>query len=145
MQSKINVISKKIIFKIFFFWLSMVKLKKTLDSLFNCLLWKNSSLYLQNFRFFWFFSIWTLSPACISISPGINKKIHNHKGWLILGCSGSRGMRQTFSCLSKLGGTTNLMRLFFGHVLILPSVYSYLTFCRWSGVRVKVSLSQDFF
>ena len=34
----------------------------------------------------------------------------------ILGCSASRGMRQTFSCLSKLGRTTNLIRLLFGHV-----------------------------
>ena len=25
----------------------------------------------------------------------------------LLGCSASRRMRQTFSCLSKLGGTTN--------------------------------------
>ena len=32
------------------------------------------------------------------------------------GCSASRGMKQTFSCLSKLGGTTNLIRLLFGHV-----------------------------
>ena len=34
----------------------------------------------------------------------------------LLGCSASRGMRQTFAGLSKLGGTTNLMRLLFGHV-----------------------------
>ena len=34
----------------------------------------------------------------------------------ILGCSDSRGMRQTFSCLSKLGGTNNLIRLLFGRV-----------------------------
>ena len=34
----------------------------------------------------------------------------------VLGCSASRGMRQTFSCLSKLEGTTNLIRLLFGHV-----------------------------
>ena len=35
---------------------------------------------------------------------------------ILLGCSVSRGMQQTFSCLSKLGGTTNLIRLLFGHV-----------------------------
>ena len=34
----------------------------------------------------------------------------------LLGCSASRGRRQTFSCLSKLGGTTNLIRLLFGPV-----------------------------
>ena len=34
----------------------------------------------------------------------------------ILGCFASRGMRQTFSCLSKLGGTTNLTRFLFGHI-----------------------------
>ena len=34
----------------------------------------------------------------------------------ILGCSDSRGMRQTFSCLSKVEGMTNLIRLLFGHV-----------------------------
>ena len=35
---------------------------------------------------------------------------------LLLGCSVSRGMRQTFSCFSKLGGTTSLIRLLLGHV-----------------------------
>ena len=35
---------------------------------------------------------------------------------LLLECSASRGMRQTFSCLSKLEGTTNLTRFLFGHV-----------------------------
>ena len=35
---------------------------------------------------------------------------------ILLGCSASRGLRQTFSCLSKLGGTTNLIRPLFGHV-----------------------------
>ena len=34
----------------------------------------------------------------------------------LLGCSASRGMRQTFSCLSNLGGATNLIRQLFGHV-----------------------------
>ena len=33
-----------------------------------------------------------------------------------LGDSVSRGIRQTFSCLSKLGGTTYLIRFLFGHV-----------------------------
>ena len=33
----------------------------------------------------------------------------------LLGCSASRGMKQTFSCLSKLGGTTNLTRFLFAH------------------------------
>ena len=34
----------------------------------------------------------------------------------LLGFSASRLMRQIFSRLSKLGGTTNLIRLLFGHV-----------------------------
>ena len=34
----------------------------------------------------------------------------------LLGCSATRGMRQTFYCLSKLGGMTHLIRLLFGHV-----------------------------
>ena len=34
----------------------------------------------------------------------------------LLVCSASRGMRRTFSCLTKLGGTTNLIRLLFGNV-----------------------------
>ena len=35
---------------------------------------------------------------------------------LLLGRSASREMRQTFSSLSKLGGTTNLIQFLFGHV-----------------------------
>ena len=35
--------------------------------------------------------------------------------FLLLESSASRGMRQIFSCLSKLGGATNLIRLLFGH------------------------------
>ena len=42
----------------------------------------------------------------------VKKIIHKD----IPGCSASRGMRQTFSCLSKLVGTTNLIRFLFGHV-----------------------------
>ena len=36
----------------------------------------------------------------------------------LLGCSDSRGMRQTFSCLSKLEGTTNLIQLLFALVTL---------------------------
>ena len=56
----------------------------------------------------------------------IDRNINRLMSWLfkgcsvphvfLLGCSDSPGMRQTFSCLSKLGGTTNLIRFLFGHV-----------------------------
>ena len=36
--------------------------------------------------------------------------------FILLGCSASRGVRQTFSRSSKLGGATNLIRQLFGHV-----------------------------
>ena len=48
-----------------------------------------------------------------------NSALHNHTGKVyrnILACSDSRGMRKTFSRLSKLEGTTNLIRLLLGHV-----------------------------
>ena len=47
----------------------------------------------------------------------------HHQGKLLfpksLGCSDSRGMRQKFSCLSKLEGTTNLIRLLFGLIKLV--------------------------
>ena len=44
------------------------------------------------------------------------KNVLRDSAELLLGGSASRGMRQTFSCLSKLGGTTNLIRFLFDHV-----------------------------
>ena len=40
----------------------------------------------------------------------------------VLGCSAARGMRQTFSCLSKFEGTTNLIRLLFVYFELLWSL-----------------------
>ena len=48
------------------------------------------------------------NPKCIDLI--CNKRA------IVTGCSDSRGMRQTFSCLSKFGGMTNLIRILFGHV-----------------------------
>ena len=45
-------------------------------------------------------------------------KVFGHVNAL-LGCSASRGLRQAFSCLSKLGGMTNLIWLLFGHIKLV--------------------------
>ena len=60
--------------------------------------------------------------SCLNFSCKIYiMKISNGGLFVLLGCSGSRGMRQTFSCLSKLGGTTNLLRLI--NLTILDSFF----------------------
>ena len=71
------------------------------------------------------------------VSPPTSKKLIKPEtkiDLVILGCSTSRGMRQTFSSLSKLGGTTS----FNGYVFSLVTLSKYYLLMVW---RIFVNLT----